>query len=62
MDLEHRGLEALANRLLNRYLDKTDEDDGLKAMPLFLSLRAGIRAHVTATALASAANRDKKPK
>jgi hypothetical protein len=60
MDLEHRGLEGLANRLLNRYLDQTDEDDGLKAMPLFLSLRAGIRAHVTATALTSPANRDKK--
>ena len=36
--------------MLNRYLDRTGEDDGLAAMPLFLSLRAGIRAHVTATA------------
>ena len=52
MDLEHRGLAHLANRVLNRYLDRTEEDDGLEAMPLFLSLRAGIRAHVTATALA----------
>ncbi len=60
MDLEHRGLPALANRLLNRYLDRTEEDDGLKALPLFLSLRAGIRAHVTATALASPANQGKK--
>lgn len=51
MDLEHRGLGAFANRVLNRYLDRTGEDDGLAAMPLFLSLRAGIRAHVTATAL-----------
>ena len=59
MDLEHRGLAPLANRLLNRYLDRTGEDDGLKAMPLFLSLRAGIRAHVTATALTSPANQDK---
>ena len=54
MDLEHRGLGGLANRVLNRYLDRTGEDDGLAAMPLFLSLRAGIRAHVTATALAQA--------
>jgi aminoglycoside phosphotransferase family enzyme/predicted kinase len=51
MDLVHRGLANFANRVLNRYLDRTGEDDGLAAMPLFLSLRAGIRAHVTATAL-----------
>ncbi len=62
MDLEHRGLAHLANRVLNRYLDRTGEDDGLAAMPLFLSLRAGIRAHVTATALARAANPEKKRK
>ncbi len=58
MDLEHRGLSYLANRVLNRYLDRTGEDDGLAAMPLFLSLRAGIRAHVTATALEQARNSD----
>jgi aminoglycoside phosphotransferase family enzyme/predicted kinase len=62
MDLEHRGLGHFANRVLNRYLDRTEEDDGLAAMPLFLSLRAAIRAHVTATALerpGGAATRDK---
>ena len=59
MDLEHRGLAGLANRVLNRYLDRTGEDRGLAAMPLFLSLRAGIRAHVTATALARAADPDR---
>jgi uncharacterized protein len=59
MDLEHRRLGAFANRALNRYLDRMCEDDGLAAMPLFLSLRAGIRAHVMATALASAAVPDK---
>ena len=59
MDLEHRVLGAFANRVLNRYLDRTPEDDGLAALPLFLSLRAGIRAHVTATALGTEANRDK---
>ena len=52
MDLERRGLAPLANRVLNRYLDRTGEDDGLAAMPLFLSLRAGIRAHVAATTAA----------
>jgi aminoglycoside phosphotransferase family enzyme/predicted kinase len=51
MDLEHRGLADFANLVLNRYLDLTGEDDGLPAMPLFLSLRAAIRAHVTAAAL-----------
>jgi hypothetical protein len=49
MDLEHRQLTHFANRTLNRYLDRTGEEDGLAAMPLFLSLRAGIRAHVAAT-------------
>jgi aminoglycoside phosphotransferase family enzyme/predicted kinase len=55
MDLEHRGLADFANLVLNRYLDLTDEDDGLAAMPLFLSLRAAIRAHVTAAAMERAA-------
>jgi hypothetical protein len=60
MDLEHRGLRGFANRVLNRYLDRSGEDDGLKALPLFVSLRAGIRAHVIATALVDAADRKKK--
>jgi hypothetical protein len=51
MDLEHRGLGHFANRVFNRYLDRSEEDDGLAAVPFFLSLRAAIRAHVTATAL-----------
>jgi uncharacterized protein len=51
MDLEHRGLADFASLVLNRYLDLTGEDDGLPALPLFLSSRAAIRAHVTATAL-----------
>jgi hypothetical protein len=55
MDLEHRRLGHFANRVFNRYLDRSEEDDGLATMPLFLSLRAAIRAHVTATALEHAA-------
>jgi uncharacterized protein len=43
MDLLHRRLVEFANIVLNRYLDLTDEDDGLAAMPLFLSLRASAR-------------------
>ncbi len=49
MDLGHREHCDLANLVLNRYLDLTEEDDGLALLPLFLSMRAIIRAHVTAT-------------
>ena len=61
MDLEHRGLADFANLVLNRYLDLTGEDDGLAAMPLFLSSRAAIRAHVTAAAMERAAQPKLKP-
>ena len=50
MDLRYRGHAAEAAIVFNRYLDVTEESDGLPAMPLFLSLRAWVRAHVTATA------------
>jgi hypothetical protein len=50
MDLHHRGHDELGNRVLNRYLDRTEDQGGLAALPLFLSLRAGIRAHVAAAA------------
>ncbi len=46
MDLEHHRARALANALLNRYLERTLDYDGLKVLPLFLSCRASIRAHV----------------
>ena len=50
MDLEERGLRAAANRLFNRYLtpESADALAGLAALPLFLSLRAAIRAKVEA--------------
>jgi hypothetical protein len=50
MDLEYRDLRRLASILLNRYLDNTGNAGGLKALPLFLSLRAAIRSHVDAAA------------
>ena len=53
MDLWHRGLRREANRVLNRYLWRRDDLDGLGALPLFLSCRAAIRAHVVAAARAS---------
>jgi predicted kinase len=48
MDLDYRGLRRLANIAFNRYLDVTGDVAGLPALPLFLSLRAAIRAHVAA--------------
>lgn len=54
MDLEHRDLRYLANITLNRYLDIAGDVDGLAALPLFLSLRAAIRAHVDAAAVGAA--------
>lgn len=50
MDLIHRARADLANLVFNRYFDMSDTADGLPLMPLFLSLRAGVRAHVTARA------------
>jgi len=50
MDLWHRELRRAANLVLNRYLWRRSDAEALALMPLFLALRAGIRAHVTATA------------
>lgn len=56
MDLEHRELRTLGNIVFNRYLDDSTQDagelSGLAALPLFLSIRAGVRAHVGAEAAA----------
>ncbi|NOJ50424.1 bifunctional aminoglycoside phosphotransferase/ATP-binding protein [Bradyrhizobium archetypum] len=48
MDLIHFNQGAAANTVFNRYLAGTTEDglDGLQLLPLFLSMRAAIRAHV----------------
>jgi uncharacterized protein len=50
MDLWYQGERLLCSTILNRYLDLTKESGGLAAMPLFLSLRAAVRAHVGAAA------------
>jgi aminoglycoside phosphotransferase family enzyme/predicted kinase len=50
MDMHARGLSAASCTVFNRYLDRCDEADGLPALPLFLSLRAAIRAQVLAAA------------
>jgi uncharacterized protein len=63
MDLCERKLPQAANIVLNRYLAEThrNEDlDALTALPFFLSMRAAIRAKVTAARLerAEAADRE----
>ncbi|MBT0671387.1 AAA family ATPase [Novosphingobium profundi] len=50
MDLWHRREGGLASLLFNRYFDMADLDaEALGVLPLFLSMRAAIRAHVHAT-------------
>ncbi len=53
MDLERRGLCAFANIVLNRYLQRRADIAGLAALPLFLSVRAAVRAKVSASMVAS---------
>jgi len=58
MDLVERDLGAAANVVLNRYLAETrraSDLDALAALPFFMSLRAAIRANVTAARAAIAA-------
>jgi aminoglycoside phosphotransferase family enzyme/predicted kinase len=58
MDLVERDLGAAANTVLNGYFEasrRIEDYDGLAALPLFLSLRAAIRAMVTAARLERAA-------
>lgn len=55
MDLLHRGKRRAANRLFNSYLSsmgQLEEQElsfsGLALLPLFLAIRATVRAHVRA--------------
>jgi hypothetical protein len=51
MDLDQSGERQAANRVLNRYLALRDEPsdfEALAAMPLFLSIRAALRAKICA--------------
>lgn len=61
MDLVERDFAAAANVALNRYLAETrrlEDFDGLAALPLFLSLRAAIRAKVAAARPVPACGRE----
>ena len=57
MDLELRGRADLGNAVFNAYLDLAPETDGLRALPLFLALRAATRSY----ALAGSAGRRADP-
>jgi len=54
MDLVFRGQDAGASRVLNGYIDEASRSfghralAGLESLPLFMSVRAGVRAHVNA--------------
>ncbi len=48
MDLQHRRRRDQANMVLNRYLARTEDYVGAALLPLFQSLRAGVRAMVNA--------------
>ena len=61
MDLIGRRLQPAANIVLNRYLIETrraEDLDALAALPLFMSVRAAIRAKVTAARRRHADNPD----
>jgi predicted kinase len=64
MDLTERRLEGAANAVLNVYLATTwraSDLDALAALPLFMSVRAAIRAKVTAARMANAAPDKRAP-
>lgn len=48
MDLDQRWGRPAANRVMNRYIARTGDVGLLRGLPLWLSLRAFIRAHVAA--------------
>jgi aminoglycoside phosphotransferase family enzyme/predicted kinase len=50
MDLWYRGLRSHANLVLNGYLARTADIDGLALMPLYLSCRAAIRSKTSLAA------------
>ena len=63
MDLLERGLTLAANVVLNRYLTQTRRIENLEALatlPFFLSMRASIRARVTAARLERAKASDQE--
>jgi aminoglycoside phosphotransferase family enzyme/predicted kinase len=48
MDLDHRLNRGAANRVMNRYVARTGDAGLVAGLPVFLSIRAMVRAHVEA--------------
>ena len=49
MDLLRQGLPVHANHVLNRYVRRTGDCEGLALLPLFLSCRAAVRAKTSSS-------------
>jgi uncharacterized protein len=47
MDLEHRNLRELSNALMNRTIDLSGDVEGVALLPLFMAIRAAVRASVS---------------
>ena len=61
MDLWERGQQTAANRIFNRYLDKSRIDrqpEGLAALPFYLMMRAAIRSKIAASAALNQSDED----
>ncbi len=48
MDMVERGYHVKARAICQAWLDRTEDDAGLALLPLFLSLRAAVRAKIAA--------------
>lgn len=59
MDLRSQGLPKYATLVMNRYLDISDDEGGMALMPLFMSLRAAIRAQVLCAQAAESAEENR---
>ncbi|MGI9503264.1 MAG: phosphotransferase [Geminicoccaceae bacterium] len=62
MDLCRRGLQALAIDLFNAYIDGTHDDEGCALLPLFLAIRATIRAKIEGFEIETATSPDDRRK
>ncbi|MBO6755141.1 MAG: AAA family ATPase [Roseibium sp.] len=63
MDLWEHDQKPAANRIFNRYLDKShraEDADGLAALPFYLMMRAAIRAKISASSAAVQADPEEK--
>ena len=49
MDLDQRGFRRLASIVMNHVMEHEPDIEGLALLPVFLAMRASIRAHISAT-------------